>query len=432
MTTADLEIYESKAYKRSRSAYRWECTFEYFVALMVSDAFLANLLTSMGISDALAGVISSFITLAFLFQIFSIFVVQRITNTKVFVTIFHTASQIFFMLLYLVPFLPWPKEAKHGVAIACILLAYFGNYLVTSIIYNWGNSHVDPHKRGSYSAGKEMLSLITGMVVTLGAGYLMDYFEAQGQMEVGFVFTAIAIFIFTICDFVCLMLIKNRIIPKETRNIVPLREVLHNTLGNRDFINVIILNVLWDIGRYTTIGFLGTYRIKELAFTVGTVQLINIVANLARFSVSKPFGRYTDKHSFVKGAELGFIIIATAFAVHVFATPETRWLTAVYAILFNVGIAGVAQNFFNMTYSYVDSKYYVEGSAIKNSIGGLFGFGASLAASQLLEYIQSNGNTLFGIPVYGQQVLSLISLMFMLAAILFAHFVIGKQKVMIQ
>ena len=109
----ETSIFDSKDYQRARSAYRWACAFEYFVALLVADAFLAKLLTALGMSDAMIGIISSFITLAFLFQLFSIFVVQRIVNTKRFVILFHTASQLFFMSLYLIPFLPGSKEFRY-------------------------------------------------------------------------------------------------------------------------------------------------------------------------------------------------------------------------------------------------------------------------------------------------------------------------------
>ena len=97
-----------------------------------------------------------------------------------------------------------------------------------------------------------------------------------------------------------------------------------------------------------------------------------------------------------------------------------------------MSLAGINQNLYNITYSYVDSRYFVQASAIKNSIGGLCGFGASLVASRLLSAVQANGNTIFGITVYGQQVLSAISFVLMICAILYTKFVIEKQKVMIQ
>ena len=56
-------IYESKEYKRSRSAYLWECAFEYFTAILVTDAFLAKLLLEIGLDDSMIGIISSLVYL---------------------------------------------------------------------------------------------------------------------------------------------------------------------------------------------------------------------------------------------------------------------------------------------------------------------------------------------------------------------------------
>ena len=78
MDNTQNQLYESSAYKRSRAAYKWECTFEYFVALLVGDAFLAKLLTYIGFSESATGIISSLITLAFLFQLVAVFVVQLV------------------------------------------------------------------------------------------------------------------------------------------------------------------------------------------------------------------------------------------------------------------------------------------------------------------------------------------------------------------
>ena len=61
--------FDKPSYKRSRWAYTFECAFEYFISLMVADAFLATLLTQMGLSDAVIGVISSLIGLYLLASI---------------------------------------------------------------------------------------------------------------------------------------------------------------------------------------------------------------------------------------------------------------------------------------------------------------------------------------------------------------------------
>ena len=423
----------SKVYKRSRKAYAMECTFEYFVSLLVTEAFLAKVLTSIGVSDGLIQIISTLIALSQLFQFFSIFVVQKITNTKRFVVLFHTIGQLLFMALYFVPFLPFAKEYKTAVAIACISLAYFGNYFVTNTIYNWGNSYVAPHWRGLFGAKKETLSLLTGIVMTIVIGYVMDFFEADGNLEGGFIFAAIGILIFCISDFVCLMLIKNDIKPRDTaKKSEPIGSVMKKLFKIKGFWYVLILTVLWNVGIYTTIGSLGTYRISELNFSMAEVTYIAMAGSLARAALSRPFGKYADKHTRSKALILAMMMAAVSFAINVFTTPDSRYLIIVYTILYNCCFAGIGVNMLNIVYSFVPAEYFVQASAIKNSIGGVCGFLASIVAGIFLDHVQTNGNMLFGMHVYAQQVLSLVSVVIIVIAILFTKFVLEKQKEMVQ
>lgn len=424
-------IFQSRAYRSSRMAYIWQCAFEYFVTILVGDAFLAKLLHDIGMEDSTIGVISSLISLAFLFQLFSVFVVQRVRNTKRFVTVFSTASQLFFMCLYLVPFLPMRSEYRSAVVVACVMLAYFGNYFVTSMIYKWGNSFVAPTSRARFSSTKEMISLITGMAFTLIIGKVIDCFEAAGNLKGGFLLTAAVIFVLSIANLTCLLRIKNQVKSPDAQ-VEPLSDVIKNTLGNRNFRNVIIMTVLWQFAIYLTMGFLGIYKTKDLLISVGTVQVINVVGNLARFFVSRPFGRFSDKTSFATGISLAYAIAALAFLVNAFTTPKTWWLIIVYTVLYFVSMAGSNQNSFNIVYSYVPERYFVQATAIKNSIGGVVGFGASLLGSRILQTVQQNGNMLFGIPVYGQQVLSGLTFLLIVADLIFVRCTISKQKVMVQ
>ena len=109
------------------------------------------------------------------------------------------------------------------------------------------------------------------------------------------------------------------------------------------------------------------------------------------------------------------------------------WFFAVlYTVLSAVGQAGPSQNMVNMPFNYVPADYFVHATARKNSIGGVCGFLASLLGGWLLERIQQNGSALFGLRVYGQQALSLLSFILLCVAALFTRAVIVPQKVMKQ
>jgi len=261
---------------------------------------------------------------------------------------------------------------------------------------------------------------------------VVDRFESLDNLEGGFLFIALSLLLLNICNFISLMMIRKEDPGEIQVATKPWSEVLQNTLLNRNFRNVIILTILWESARYFTIGFMGVYKTTDLCFSVFAVQLINMVANGCRMVVSVPFGRYSDRHTFAKGFELALLIAATAFFCNIFTSPQTRWMLVIYAVLYNVCLAGINANSFNITYSYVKNEYFAQAMAFKNSIGGLCGFCSSLLAGKILEAVQANGNQILGIPLYGQQLLSAISCVLLVAAVLFTHFVVAKQKVMVQ
>ena len=427
-----MENFESPDYKRSRRAHIVQAAVEYIVSLLVGDAFFAKLLTSIGISDALTGVISSIVTIAFSFQLLSLFAVRLKVGKKKIVLIFETISILFFMLLYTIPFLPFDKTVKTALVIIGIVLAYLFKYVVSTIYSRWANTFVDPTKRASFSATKEIVSLISGIFFTMIVAYTIDYYEAMDNINGGFLFVAIATLILNICNLVILAMIKKENPEDFAGAKEPMKTVLSKTLGNKNFRHVIILISLSQIGRYFTIGFLGVYKTKDLAMSLFLTQIIGNVACLVRVLVSKPMGRYSDKKSFAKGMKLGLWLVAASFFVCIFTTKSTWYLIIVHTVLYYCGLAGIVQNEVNILYSYVDAKYFAQALAIKNCIVGVLAFIASIAGGKILDVIQSNENTVFGISAGGQQVLSVITVVITLIAILYNTKVIEKQKIMIQ
>ena len=126
------------------------------------------------------------------------------------------------------------------------------------------------------------------------------------------------------------------------------------------------------------------------------------------------------------------MIAAVGFGVNIFAATDRVWCVVVFTIMYAVCLAGTNQNSFNIIYSYVDGDYIVPAMSVKNCVGGLLGFGASLVGGKILSMIQSSGNTFLGFHVFGQQVLSAISLILLIAAMVVNKAVIQKQSVIKQ
>lgn len=419
-------IFASKEYKISRGAYKAQCAFDYFISLLVSDAFLSKLLTYIGLSDSATGIISSIISVTFLFQLFSLGFARKIKSIKKTVITLDTFSQFFFLCLFLLPFLKVGFNTKTLLVFVIIIIAYLFLYLNNNIAYRWGNAFVDPEKRGTYSAAKEMISLLSGIVFTLFVGYVVDGFEAKGKTETGFLFIVGCMAVVMVMNFISLMLFKDIPIP-ESGNQKSVKQIWQHTLGDRKMRNVIILVSLYAISSFFITGFLGTFKTVDLGYSLGQVQVINTVACLFRFAISIPYGRYSDKKGYAKGFQSALVLLLISYGFGIFATTSSRWCIVVFTIIYNMSLAGIGQNIYNLAYYYADGNYILEAMAVNNSVKGVIGFIASLAGGAVLSFIQSR-NISIGFMQFGQQWLMVIAAVFGVIALVFNTKVVSKQK----
>ena len=420
------DIFETKEYKKSRNFYTAQCAFEYFISLLTTDAFLAKLLKDIGLSDSLTGVLSSLISFTFLFKLFSIPIAGKLKSVKKPMIILDTLSQIFFAMLYIVPFLSLGLTGKTITVTALIILAYLMLYLNASICYKWGNSFVSPNKRGSYSATKEMVSLLSGVFFVLAAGYITDRYEASNNLHGAFVFLSISMVIICGFNFICLASMKD-IQLSESKAKQSVKEIINHTLKNKNCRNAIILTSLNEFARYMTIGFMGTYKTIDLGFSVSKIQIFNVIACMAHFAISPKLGKISDSKGYSHGYFIGNVISIIAFVFGMFTTSKMRWLIIPFTLFSQMSLAGTGQNTFNMMYAYVDEEYILPAFAVNDSIRGIFGFLASFTGGAILSHIQASGNIFLGMNVKGQQVLCGISIILMIAALIFNKKVVSKQ-----
>lgn len=411
-------------YKTSRILYIIEAALEYFISILVGGAYLARLTAELGISDSVTGILSSLVTLGCSFQLLAILLFSN-RRAKRGVFFLHTANQLFFTLIYIVPFFPLGKNAKIAVFIALLLIAHILNNIVQSPKINWFMSLVDNDKRGRFTANKEIISLVGGMAFSFSAGSLMDHFEARGEVRTSFIICGITLFVLTVLHSLTLLFSREK--PKEP---APAQEShpIRGLLGDHEFIKVIIIPILWSISHYVSLPFYGTYQIKELGFSMTFVSVLSILYALFRSAFSRPLGKFADKHSFAEMLNICYIIAALAFLVNAFTVPANgKIFYTAYYILYAIGMAGINSSEINLIYERVAPHKRMLAFALKNTLAGLAGFGTTLLASLLVAHIQQNGNMLFGIPVYAQQVMSLISALLTVGTIVYLNVAIKNK-----
>ena len=153
--------------------YIIEAALEYFVSIAVSGAYLAYLATAIGISDALTGVLTSFVSLGCGFQILAVLLGGNIKRN---VTILHLINEAAFTLLYVTPFFPASSTAKTVIFTALMLIGFALNNVANPP----KTDRVGEDERVAALAIKATAGGLIGFLTTLALSPLVAYIQTRG------------------------------------------------------------------------------------------------------------------------------------------------------------------------------------------------------------------------------------------------------------
>ncbi len=416
------------SYAFSRTMYIIEAALEYFISLVVTDAYLAKVGQSIGMSDSLIGILSAFVSLGCGMQIIAVFLTGR-DSVKRLVISGTLITNLTFVLVYFTPFVPVSNKARSVILIAVLLVAHLIKNIVHSPKMNWFMSLVDNSKRGVFTANKEIISLLGGMIFAFVMGNIIDAFEAAGNLKGAFLTSAITVLVLGVGHIMTMVLSKEKKIERsvdetaEKKKKFPLKELVLN----KNLLKVVAVSVIWHIASGVSTPFYGSYKVGALGFSMTFISVLGIGSSIMRALCSRPMGRFADRKSFATSMILCMGVVALSFGINIFTVPSNGYiLFTLFSVLHAISMAGINSGLTNLVYDYVPHEQRVAALALQNSIAGVVGFGATCLAGVLVDHIQENGNVFLGMNLYAQQVVSALSFAVSIIILLYLVFVIKK------
>ncbi len=389
--------------------YILEAGLEYLISILVADMYLASLTKELGISDSVTGILSSVISLGCLFQLITTLIHRG--SAKRLVMALSIVNQLLFMLLYVIPLTGWQDKAKQIIFIVAIVLAYLFYNIAHPKKVNWFMSLVDDEKRGRFTAKKEAISLASGVVFNFAMGAVISYYQER-DIRTAFIICGASIFAIMIFHTVTMILTVEKKAPVQDigaprKNSASFVAVLKD----KEILKVTLVFILWQIASNVAIPFYGAYKNNTLKLDpIYGISILSAVYAVARATFSFVWGRYADKYSFAKMLKICFAIAGVAFFVNAFCRPENGYVVyTIYYVLYAVAMGGINSALINLCYDYVTPERRTDALAVSLAISGVCGFLATLCVSPLVSYIQANNDTIFGMQIYAQQLLSLLA-----------------------
>jgi MFS family permease len=260
------------------------------------------------------------------------------------------------------------------------------------------------------------------MIITFLMGALSDFFEVKGEMNTAYIIGAITMLLLTTIHLALMVFIKEKPVDVKEEHI---GQMLRTSLFDKNLLKLIPLFSLWAIASYISTPFYGTYQISDLNFGMTEIAIIAAVASIARALFSAPIGKLADKSSFATMLTVCFIFAMLSFGFNIFFGKAFMVL---YQIFYAISMAGINSGTVNLIYDYVPLERRTGALAIKNTVVGFIGFGATLLAKPLIDTVQPNGNTFLGFNIHAQQILSAISVILIATAIIYLNTIVKKMK----
>jgi Na+/melibiose symporter-like transporter len=287
-------------------------------------------------------------------------------------------------------------------------------------------SHVDDSIRGKFTANKEIISLLGGMVFSFSLGALIDFLEAGAMIEIAFTIIGGLIILICIGHTISLIFVDEK--PEQTTN--KPKVSLLTLLKNKQLMKVIPIFIVWDIAHYVTISFAAAYQKNTLGFPALAMTLIVVGGSLVRILFSRPLGKFADKNSFIKMLTVCFIAHTLGFITIIFTVPYIGYPAYIlYSIFSQIGSVGIASSQINLIYDYVQPHERSSAFAFSRMFSGFAGFLATLAVSPLYGAIGDNGLNLGnGFILYPLPVMGAISTAIMIALLTYIYFLFLRKK----
>ena len=426
-------------YKKSRLLVIIEATLEYFIAISVTTTFLTAILNEMGISASLQGIINAITSLACTAQLVAVFTVKKSFPCKRWISILSLISQLLFALLYCVPSVKLETHVKVAIFIGILTAAYLLQHFLTPSRTQWQMALVEDGKRGIFTANKEIVSLIGGMIFSQGAGILLDYLKGKGEINHFFIVMGVTVTALAISHLIVILATKE---PEEEQEISQdskksFGEIIKTVFGSATLRRLIIFDALFAVA-CASIHFYPAYMTQTVGVNYTYLTTVGIICSLFRALISRGLGRLADKRSWIYMMSICIAVLAAGFAFSAFCTVSIGiFIYPVYSLCYYFSLGGTNSGRVNLFLDYVShsDRRYILG--VKSAISGVIEFAVTILISLFISAAERDDGTVLGTAlgtalganVHPQQILFAASAIILLLLIIFYIPILKKQKI---
>lgn len=269
--------------------------------------------------------------------------INRLETKKKFTAVSIFAARFFFLLILLVPFIPFVNQA--WIFVVLIALMNFPNALATLSWQSFIGDIIPDEKRASFFSQRNRILTLVGMITTFSAGMILNLFErsAAGPYQVFFVVA----FAFGVLEVYYLM--KHTEYRKERPKREKVRRfdlsIFPKMVKHKPYLYFLLCALLFNFGWQMAWPLFSIYQINYAHATAIWISMFTVANQISQILSYKWWGRSADKWGNTTMLVICAVGIATAPILTVMST-NLIYLTFVN-LWTGIFVAGTTMLLFN-------------------------------------------------------------------------------------
>jgi MFS family permease len=316
----------------------------------------------LGASNTVIGLLAAIPPLAELFQIPSVYLVEKIKNRRLLVVANSLAARAFWLVIAAIPFLV-PRD----IAIAVLIAAMFGYATFSAVSHcswnSWMRDLVPQDRLGSFFSQRMMLSTVLAIVLSLFAAFFIDGWEGWTSASplsgysvlflIGYGAGMVGVFFLAKTP-------EPRMIAPPSHDffrklVVPVRDL--------NFRNLLIFLGSWNFAVNLAAPFFTVYMLKRLDLDLSWVIALSVLSQLVSVAAFRVWGRASDRFSNKSVLKISGPLFMICILAWTFTTlPDPYVMTIPLLIGIHV-ITGISTAGVNLASSNIGLKLAPQGQA---------------------------------------------------------------------
>lgn len=273
----------------------WDGVAAQAMLTLTGGAFLVAYALQLGASNAQIGLLAAIPTLANVFQLLSIRLVERYANRRKIIVISLLIGRTSLFVITLIPFLAFAQPVFILIA-ATLILQSFGA-ISTGCWTSWMRDLIPSEQLGSYFSRRIRLSQGVGAVLSLLVAFALDYVKKEYPHQEIYAY-ALLFLLGGITGYVSIFLLIKTPEPRPISSSVQFQKLLRLPFNHTPFRNLIWYNGLWNFATNLAAPFFTVYLLQRLAYGVSTVIILTVLSQIATILSLRLWGRYADRYSY--------------------------------------------------------------------------------------------------------------------------------------